>query len=177
MSHRAENESVSFTIRRFQKSDLDWVIDRHDKLYEEEQGFDHTFRPYVEGPVYDFGAMAIPEKENLWVAEAWKGPGSEGIRAGMIAIVRVDDETAQLRWYLVEPEYRGVGLGRSLMKIALDFTAAAGYKNVFLWTVSQLDAARHLYQDYGFTVTQTETHDIWGKTQTEERWELEFKEI
>ncbi|SCZ78161.1 GNAT family N-acetyltransferase [Acidaminobacter hydrogenoformans] len=174
MRHGAAKESVSFTIRHFQKSDLDWVIDRHDKLYAEEQGFDHTFRPYVEGPVYDFGATLKPEKENLWVAEAWKGPGSEGIRAGMIAIVRVDDETAQLRWYLVEPEYRGVGLGRTLMKTALDFTATAGYKKVFLWTVSQLDAARHLYIDYGFTLTQTETHEIWGKTQTEERWELEL---
>jgi GNAT superfamily N-acetyltransferase len=172
MTHKADLGQVRFTLRQFQKSDLDWVIDRHDRLYAEEQGFDHTFRPYVEGPVYNFGATAIPGKENLWVAEAWKGTGAEGIRAGMIAIVRVDDTTAQLRWYLIEPEFRGVGLGRTLMRTALDFTKAAGYNKVFLWTVSQLDAARHLYTDFGFQITEIETHDIWGKVQTEERWEL-----
>lgn len=168
----ADPGPIRFTLRPFQKSDLDWVIDRHDRLYTEEQGFDDTFRPYVEGPVYDFGASAIPEKENLWVAEAWKGIGSEGIRAGMIAIVRVGDTAAQLRWYLVEPEFRGLGLGRTMMRTALEFTKAAGYDKVFLWTVSQLDAARHLYTEFGFQITEVETHEIWGMLQTEERWEL-----
>lgn len=172
MTQFTDQGQARFTIRQFQKSDLDWVIDRHDRLYAEEQGFDHTFRPYVEGPVYDFGATAISGKENLWVAEAWKGAGAEGIRAGMIAIVRVDDTTSQLRWYLVEPEFRSAGLGRMLMETALKFTKEAGYKKVFLWTVSQLDAARHLYTEYGFQITEIQTHDIWGQTQTEERWEL-----
>ena len=153
-------------IRVFQPEDLGWIVDRHVVLYEKEQGFDHTFRNYVEDPVKRFGETMSPENENLWVAEVQKR------RIGIIAVVRVDDTTAQLRWYLVEPETRGHGVGKLLMKTAIEFCRSAGYHRVFLWTVSQLDAARHLYQAFGFEMTEREEHSIWGRLQTEERWDM-----
>jgi GNAT superfamily N-acetyltransferase len=153
------------TIRVFRPEDLDWVVDRHVALYRQEQGFDHTFRSYVERPVKRFGMACNPDRENLWIAEAY------GDRVGTIAIVFVDDATAQLRWYLLEPEMRGRGIGGMLMQTAIDFCTKAGYKRIILWTVSQLDVARHIYQVYGFNKTTTEEHEIWGRHQKEERWE------
>lgn len=154
------------SIRNFRTEDLDWVIDRHAALYDEEHGFDHTFRGYVEGPVRRFGETMNPKDEHLWIAQVHGWP------VGMIAIVRGDGTSAQLRWYLVEPDMRGLGIGKELMKTAIRFCKKNGYRRIFLWTVSQLDVARHLYQAYGFEVTQTEEHSIWGKNQTEERWDL-----
>lgn len=155
-------------IRSYQSDDLDWVIDRHIELYRKEHGFDDTFRAYVADPVRRFGESMNPEKENLWVAE------SQGRRVGMIAIVRVSETEAQLRWFLLEPEMRGLGIGNTLINTAVDFCKMKGCRHVFLWTVSGMIAARRLYQSYGFKVTESAEHLLWGRLQIEERWDLDF---
>ena len=59
---------------------------------------------------------------------------SEPGDADSVAIVRVDDITAQLRWFLMDANYQGMGIGSKLIKTALGFCHEMGYKNVFLWT-------------------------------------------
>ncbi|MHB1394524.1 MAG: GNAT family N-acetyltransferase [Clostridia bacterium] len=93
---------------------------------------------------------------------------------GMIAIVRADDSTAQLRWFLIEPHMRGIGLGYKLMKTAVDFCKDKNYKHVFLWTVSILEAARSLYKRFGFELTESKSNDSWGAHLMEERWDLKL---
>ncbi|MHB1152708.1 MAG: GNAT family N-acetyltransferase [Eubacteriales bacterium] len=162
------SELEEINIRSYQSDDLDWVIDRHSELYRAEHGFDDTFRAYVADPVRQFGESMNPEKENLWISE------SQGRRIGMIAIVRVSETTAQLRWFLLEPEMRGFGIGNMLIKTAVDFCIIAGYRHVFLWTVSSMAAARRLYQSYNFKITESAEHSLWGQVQIEERWDLDF---
>jgi hypothetical protein len=53
----------------------------------------------------------------------------------------------------------------------MHFCASEGYERVFLWTVSDLLAARHLYEKWKFSLTETVEHHIWGKNLTEERWD------
>jgi len=47
------------------------------------------------------------------------------------------------------------------------------YRTIFLWTASELDAARHLYTGVGFRKTEEKTHEIWGKKVSEDRYELQ----
>jgi len=95
---------------------------------------------------------------------------------GTIAVAKADDHTAQLRWFLIEPEVRGKGLGHRLMKTAVDFCNEKGYSHAFLWTVDILEAACHLYQVYGFTLTETVENDAWtDDVINEERWDLPLK--
>jgi DNA-binding MarR family transcriptional regulator/N-acetylglutamate synthase-like GNAT family acetyltransferase len=156
------------TIRSFKPEDMDYIIGSHRTLYEAEYGFNHEFGDYVEEYVHKFMNHYDEDKENLWIAE------ENGKPVGMIAIVKVDDSTAQLRWFLLEPEARGRGLGNRLVKTALDFCRDKNYKQVFLWTVHVLDTARHLYKSHGFTLTESIEHDdLWGGNHlTEQRYDL-----
>jgi N-acetylglutamate synthase-like GNAT family acetyltransferase len=91
---------------------------------------------------------------------------------GSIAIVGVSRASAQLRWFLVHPDYRHMGIGKRLLGDALQFCRKCKYKTVFLWTTSELMEAGNLYTHFGFVKTEEKTHKIWGKRVTEEKYEL-----
>ena len=89
-----------------------------------------------------------------------------------MAIVKRTEEEAQLRWLLLEPEIRGRGIGKWLVEEALDFSRISGYESIFLWTVETLYIAANLYRSVGFVQRERLTHEIWGSTVTEVKYEL-----
>jgi len=130
-----------------------------------EQGWDHTFEVYVAVPLAEF-AQSKSSREKIWILV-------EGDRiAGSVAIVKRTEEEAQLRWLLLEPEIRGRGIGRWLVEEALDFSRISGYESIFLWTVETLYIAANLYRSVGFVQRERLTHEIWGSTVTEVKYEL-----
>lgn len=130
-----------------------------------EQGWDHTFEVYVAVPLAEF-AQSKSSREKIWILV-------EGDRiAGSVAIVKRTEEEAQLRWLLLEPEIRGRGIGRWLVEEALDFSRISGYESIFLWTVEALYIAANLYRSVGFVQRERLTHEIWGSTVTEVKYEL-----
>lgn len=145
--------------------DLGWIVHRHGVLYGREHGFDATFEAYVAGPLAEFVRTATP-RERIWLAE------QAGRLLGCIAIVAVSPDVAQLRWFLVEPEARGAGLGRRLLNEAVAFARQAGYRSVILWTVRALTAAAHLYHRAGFQLVEEKPGRHWGVDGVEERYEL-----
>ena len=83
--------------------------------------------------------------------------------------VRSDGE---LRFFLLHPDARGRGLGHQLMNGALAFCREHGFKQVTLWTITELKAAAHLYKQAGFERTERKTHEVWGAMRTEGRYDL-----
>jgi N-acetylglutamate synthase-like GNAT family acetyltransferase len=148
--------------------DIGYIIYLHGTLYGREYNLDHTFEGYVATGLGEFAKSFDERKDRLWLAEE-----SEGI-VGSIAITGQADHTAQLRWFLVHPEARGSGLGGRLLREALEFCRSSEFKSVFLWTLSDLKAAAHLYQQAGFHRTEQNTHEIWGAMRTEERYDLDL---
>ena len=148
--------------------DIGYLTYLHGILYATEYGLDHTFEGYVAEGLGQFAKTYDPAKDYLAVAEL------DGRIVGAIAIVGQPDQTAQLRWFLVHPDARGHGLGRRLLKDAVDFCRQREYKSVFLLTISDLKAAAHLYRAAGFQLIDQNTHEIWGAVRTEERYELEL---
>jgi N-acetylglutamate synthase-like GNAT family acetyltransferase len=149
-----------------QPGDIGYLIYLHGILYAKEYGWDYTFERYVAESLTE----SIPSLSDgtgcVWIAE------TGGKVVGSIGIVRYSNSEAQLRWFLVHPDQRDQGLGRELLKRALHFSRKHGFKSVFLWTVSDLKTATHLYEAAGFRKTKEKTHQIWGKTITEERYQL-----
>ena len=81
-------------------------------------------------------------------------------------------EGARLRWFIVEPGLQGRGIGRSLLAEALAFCRTAGHRRVHLHTFAGLDAARHLYEAFGFRLAEEQEGSRWGLPVSEQRFEL-----
>jgi GNAT superfamily N-acetyltransferase len=156
------------TIRHdLRPGDLGRVVKLHGVLYAAEHGFDHTFEAYVAETVGQFGRELRPGRDRLWLAEL------DGRVVGSIAIVGREIAAAQLRWFLLHPDVRGVGLGRRLVGDSLTFCREARYRSVFLWTVDPLTTAARLYTAVGFRKTEVKPRaPLWGVTLSEERYDL-----
>jgi GNAT superfamily N-acetyltransferase len=107
-------------------------------------------------------------RESIWLVDI------NNVLRGSLAIVKHNETEAQLRWYLLHPSLRGKGLGTRLMEESIAFCRQQGYTKVFLWTVSSLHAAAHVYIRAGFRVTEEHTHEMWGCILTEQRYDLQL---
>jgi N-acetylglutamate synthase-like GNAT family acetyltransferase len=146
--------------------DIGYLVYLHGLLYANEYHLDHTFEGYVAAGLGEFAKSYDERKDRLWLAE------KHDRIVGSIAIVGQPGDRAQLRWFLVHPDARGAGLGRQLVHEALAFCRERSFQSVFLWTLSGLPVAAHLYQAAGFVRSEQKTHEIWGSVRTEERYDL-----
>jgi N-acetylglutamate synthase-like GNAT family acetyltransferase len=170
MASEVDAIGLHVTVRHdLRPGDMGRVIALHGVLYAEEHGFDHRFEAYVAETVAEFGQLARPGLDRLWLAER------DGELVGSIAIVGREEGAAQLRWFLVHPDARGHGLGHRLVRDALAFCRAAGFRSVYLWTVTGLDAAARIYLAAGFRKTETKPPALlWGVRLAEERYDLKI---
>jgi N-acetylglutamate synthase-like GNAT family acetyltransferase len=154
--------SLRTTLR---PGDLGTIVSLHGTIYAREQGFDPTFEAYVAALLAEF-VRSASARERLWIAE------QDSRIVGCVAIVAASPQTAQLRWFLVDPSVRGAGLGKRLLREALAFCRDCGYISVILRTVSALEAAAHLYRSTGFRKVEEKPGRRWGVEVVEEKYEL-----
>jgi GNAT superfamily N-acetyltransferase len=69
---------------------------------------------------------------------------------------------AQLRWFVVDPASQGHGVGGALMERVDAFLRERVYRRTFLTTFDGLEAARRLYERFGFHLVTEEAADPWS---------------
>jgi DNA-binding MarR family transcriptional regulator/GNAT superfamily N-acetyltransferase len=161
-----QTTASELVLRGHRPGDMGWVVERHGALYAAEYGWNEAFEALVAGITAEFISTLDPARERCWIAEA------HGRRLGCVFLVAGEGGAARLRLLLVEPEARGLGLGRRLVRECVGFARAAGYRRLVLWTHANLAAARHLYQEAGFELTSSEPRHSFGKDVVSETWEL-----
>ncbi|WP_019636510.1 GNAT family N-acetyltransferase [Paenibacillus fonticola] len=153
-------------IRSYMETDLNYIVEAHCRIYQQEYKFDDSFTEFITSSINHFLKNKDDSKENIWFVD------QEGILKGSIGIVKVSDEIAQLRWFLIEPDQRGKGLGNQLIHEAISFCKDNHYKTIILWTNQSLHAARKLYEKNGFKVSEVKKSYLSNQEIVEEKWEI-----
>jgi peptidyl-dipeptidase Dcp len=152
----------------FIPGDLGYVIHMHGRLYGIEYGYGVHFEMYVAEGIREFFDRYDPKKDRVWLCE------HNGKIVGSLFLMHRENEAAQLRYFLLEPEFRGAGLGSQLMQLFMEFLKQSGYRSSFLWTTHELAAAARLYTKHGFRLTEEKGSTAFGKPLREQRYDLIF---
>jgi DNA-binding MarR family transcriptional regulator/GNAT superfamily N-acetyltransferase len=167
-THRTDRapRGDSILLRTHRPGDIGWVVERHGALYASEYGWDVRFEGLVAKIAGAFLEKNDPRVERAFIVEL------DGRRVGSVFLVRRSKRVARLRLLLVEPEARGLGLGKRLVEECIQFARESGYRRIILWTQRNLLAARAIYRATGFRKTGEERHQSFGAKLVAETWEL-----
>jgi GNAT superfamily N-acetyltransferase len=158
--------SNDITIRTDLRSgDIGYVIYLHGILYKREYDYGIEFESYVAAGLFEFYENYYPDRIRVWVCEH-----NDQIVGFLLLMNR--GEAAQLRYFLIRPEYRGIGLGKRLMELYMEFFRQCGYKSSYLWTTHELETAARLYQRHGFKLAEEKKSTVFGKPLIEQKYEL-----
>jgi len=163
-------EGRAVVVRNHRVGDLGWILERHGAVYAEEWGWGAPFEAVVAQVVADFGKAHDPRREACWIAEL----GGERVGSVMLVAHPERPGVAKLRLLLVEPEARGLGVGKTLVDVCTRFARTAGYRKITLWTQSVLTAARSIYARAGYVKVSDGPNTGFGEGLVAETWELEL---
>ena len=161
--HAAHAESARI-VQGYRPGCIGDVASLHAHFYAHHAGFGVYFERRVATELAEFAAGLPAQGKALWlVMEGERTLGSLAIDGDLAKGV------AHLRWFIIGDALRGSGVGRQLMSRAMDFVDAH-YDESYLWTFKSLDAARHLYESFGFELADEAEGAQWGKTVIEQRF-------
>lgn len=160
---KLEDISVRNTLTQ---GDLGYVVHLHGALYGAEYGYGIEFETYVAHGIYEFYKNYDPQKDRVWICE------HNGKIVGFLALMHRENDAAQLRYFIIEKEYRGIGLGKKLMDLFMECLLNHGYKSAYLLTTHELHAAAALYKKHGFKLTEERESNDFNKRVRLQRYDL-----
>ena len=156
------------TIRtELKPGDIGYVVYLHGCMYGGEYGYGIGFETYVALGLHEFYKNYDSSRDRVWICE------HENRMIGFLLLMHRGKDSAQLRYFLILPDYRGIGLGKRLMDLFMEFLKQCNYTSAYLWTVDELPAAASLYTRHGFRLTEEKPASaFFGKPLREQRYDL-----
>jgi peptidyl-dipeptidase Dcp len=152
--------------------DIGDILSMHGRLYFKEYGYTGPFEYYVAQSLAEFVQLYNLERNRTWICEHKRsGPADNDRMIGSLVLLD-RGRAAQLRYFLLEPEYRGIGLGTKLMDLFMEYLHGCGYESSYLWTTEQQVTAAKLYKRYGYQLTEEKPSTAFGIPLTEQRYDL-----
>jgi DNA-binding MarR family transcriptional regulator/GNAT superfamily N-acetyltransferase len=141
------------------------ITSMHARFYSANWGFGSFFEKKVATELAEFGALLPAEGKMMWLYI-----DDSRVVASLIIDGDIDSRVAHLRWFIVDDSLRGTGVGRELMLRAMQFVDEHRFDETYLWTFQGLNSARHLYEAFGFRLTDESEGAQWGRTVVEQRF-------
>ncbi len=138
----------------WREGDVERIVDLHRRGYAQEGT--HYGADFLDHVRHTVEEADIPGRPGscVWFAEL------DGETVGCAAVVDRDGE-GQLRWVVLTPETRGLGLGGKLLDAAMTHAGAQGWKSIYLETTDGLEASMALYRKLGFEMEIAEDRPLW----------------
>lgn len=170
-SHQINNMSDFDLITGYTPGVIGRVSELHSLYYFENWGFEKYFEVKVATEMSEFISNYNETNDRIFSLVV------NGTIEGSISVDGSSEknQTAHLRWFIISDNLRGKGAGNFLMNQAMKFCRKRQYSNIYLWTFQGLGSARHLYEKYGFTLTEERTGEQWGSKVTEQRFDAEIR--
>jgi len=143
--------------RELRPGDEQAIGDLHERIYPAEFGLNASFCESVRQNIEAARARGWPgPREAVWLIDG----GRE--LAGSLGLTGEDDHVGRVRWFVLAPELRGRGLGRSLVTELIAEARASGYARLELETFSDLATAARIYRAAGFRLLSSDERHDWG---------------
>ncbi|MEM9783518.1 MAG: GNAT family N-acetyltransferase [Pseudomonadota bacterium] len=140
----------------------------HARLYAEEHGLGPGFESYQLEQLGRFLAGYDPGRDAVLSAA-----DDRGLMASLVVDGAPHPEGSaalRIRWVLLAPRARGLGLGSRLMDRAIAFIDDAGCAS-WLSTFAGLDTARGLYERRGFRLSEEIESAAWDRPLVMQRFD------
>ena len=146
--------------------DMGYITHLHGVLYHKEYGYGMAFETYVAQGFYEFYKNFNAKKDAVWICE------HQNNIVGFLLLMHRASNTAQLRYFFLLPEYRGMGLGKKLMDLFMKHLKEQNYSAAYLWTTHEQKEAASLYKKFGFELEEEKPSSAFGKELTEQKYVL-----
>ena len=145
--------------------DVGRIVTLHGECYDTLPGFGITFEAFVARTLADY-VLDDGANGRIWLAER------DDQLVGCTALILRDGNRGQIRWVLVDPSARGIGLGKELMQRAIAWSREQGCTALFLETTDGLPESQTLYENLGFEVVYNQPEKLWDEVRPLIKMEL-----
>lgn len=159
-------ESAPVIVEGFRPGAIGRIAEMHGVYYSREWSFPPPFEARVAAGLADFVPRLGRDGNQIWLVLS----GSDIRGSAAIDGEDLGNGKAHLRWVIIEDNLRGTGIGRRLVAEAMNFCDQRGFAETHLWTFKGLDAARHLYESFGFVLAEESLGNQWGTEVVEQRF-------
>jgi len=170
MARKRANEMAEARIMGYTPGAIGRIVEMHAEYYSKAWGFGQFFEIKVATGLCEFLSRFDEARDGFWTVVR------ENRVEGSIAIdgIKGVSEGAHLRWFIVSSILRGRGFGNRLLDEAIAFCKSRHFSRVYLFTFEGLEAARHLYEKFGFHLVREEEGNSWGTRVNEQEFILDL---
>lgn len=147
------------TITGYKPGALADVVRLHMAYYHTNWGFGLAFETKVAGELSEFLSRYSPQSDLFLAAYS---PTGECVGSISLDCQNAKEQGAHVRWFIVDQELAGRGVGRQLMTQVINHCDRLKFEKSFLTTFEGLQAARKLYESFDYKLTEVQDVDQWA---------------
>lgn len=149
-------------VRGNQPDVIKSAVEMQSRYYTRTPGFNQDYETQLASGLAKLEPRISGERSEVWTAK---------YQVRIVGTIFVDGEDlgqnhARLTSFIVDEGFRGGGIGRRLLTEAIKFVDGQRFEETRLWTFEGSDAARRLYESFGFVLEKQFVGEYFSKELT-----------
>ncbi|AXY57322.1 GNAT family N-acetyltransferase [Acinetobacter chinensis] len=164
-AHSQQHHSIEICTG-YQAGMIGRITEMHAQYYSQTSNFGQYFESLVAHGIAEFSGRLEHAVNQIWTAK---------LNQRIVGSVAIDGQDlggniAHLRWFILDDGCRGHGVGHQLLQQAIEHCDEQQFREIHLWTFKGLNAARKLYERFGFQLVEEVEGQQWGNQVVEQKF-------